>query len=169
MPSWAQSGLPLVAFLLFVVFFRAQGTYWLARAIPEALTRWGGRVPSLRSLAKWVDGPVPKRGARILERRGIIAIPLCFLTVGLQTAVLAGSGLVRMNWAKFTAAMIPGCIAWAFLYGYGLLAVWTTAVKAVAGNVWAWAALIVVIGTLIVYKQRGRIASAAVSVVGASK
>lgn len=169
MPGWAQSGIPLVIFMFTVVFCRAQGTYWLARAVPEALSRWGSRFPALQGVARWVDGPVPKKGADVLERRGIIAIPLCFLTVGLQTAVLAGSGLVRMHWGKFTAAMIPGCVAWAFMYGYGLLAVWTAVVKAVAGNVWAWAAVIVVVGTIIVVKLRRRIRAAAFAAVGAAK
>jgi membrane protein DedA with SNARE-associated domain len=161
MPSWAQSGIPLVVFLFFVVFFRAQGTYWIARSVPTAISKWGTNSKRFAGLAKWVDGPVPRKGANILEHWGIVAIPLCFLTVGMQTAVLAGSGLVRMNWGKFTAAMIPGCVAWALLYGYGLLAVWTAVVKAAAGSPWAWAALAALVGTVLVLKQRGRIRTAA--------
>lgn len=166
MPSWAQSGIPLVIFLFFVVSFRAQGTYWLARSLPAAITKWGPRAKRLDGLVRWVNGPVPKKGARILERWGIVAIPLAFLTVGLQTAILAGSGLVRMNWGKFTLAAIPGCIAWAFLYGYGLLAVWTAAIRAAAGSTWAWAALTALVGTVVVLTQRGRIRQAALSAVG---
>lgn len=166
MPSWAQSGLPLVAFLLFVVFFRAQGTYWLARSVPTAVSKWGPESKRFAKLAAWVDGPVPARGTAILERWGIVAIPLSFLTVGLQTAVLAGSGLLRMNWAKFTIAMLPGCVAWAFLYGFGLLAVWTAVIRAVAGNVWAWAGLIALVGVVAVVSQRRRIRRAALMTVG---
>lgn len=166
LPSWAQSGIPLVIFLFFVVFFRAQATYWIARSLPAGISRWGTQSTYLHRLARWVDGPVPRRGAYILEHWGILAIPLCFLTVGLQTAVLAGSGLVRMKWVKFTAAMIPGCIAWAFLYGFGMLAVWTTAIRAAAGSPWAWAALAALIGSIIVITQRSHIRKAALAATG---
>lgn len=169
MPSWAQSGLPLVAFLLVVVFFRAQGTYWLARSLPAAISKWGPNSKRFAKMAAWVDGPVPARGTKILEKWGIIAIPLSFLTVGLQTAVLAAAGLLRMNWAKFTVAMLPGCVAWAFLYGFGLLAVWTAVIKAVAGNVWAWAGLLAFIGVIVVVSQRRRIRKAALTSAGVTE
>ncbi len=166
MPDWAQSGLPLVGFLFVVVCFRAQGTYWLARSIPAAVSRWGADSKRFSGLAKWVNGPVPAKGKRILENWGIISIPLCFLTVGTQTAVLAGSGLVRMNWGKFTAAMLPGAVAWAFLYGYGLLAVWMTVLKAAAGSPWAWAVLAALVGSIFVIKNRAKIKTAALSLAG---
>lgn len=76
-----------------------------------------------------------------MEKWGLLIIPLCFLTVGIQTAVNAGAGIVRMKWQRYTLAMLPGCIAWAILYGMGLLAVWITVVTAIAGSPWAWAAL----------------------------
>lgn len=169
MPSWAQSGVPLIAFLFVVVFFRAQGTYWMARSLPAAISKWGPNSKRFSKVASWVDGPVPAKGAAILEKWGIIAIPLSFLTVGLQTAVLAGSGLLRMNWVKFTIAMIPGCLAWAMLYGLGLLAVWSAAIKAVAGNPWAWAGLVALVGVIVVISQRGRIRKAALVHTGVSK
>lgn len=167
-PSWAQSGVPLVVFLFFVVFFRAQGTYWVARAVPELVTKASGRFQRLQSVANWANGPIPRKGAQILERWGIIVIPLAFLTVGLQTAILSGAGLVRMNWVKFTAVMIPGCVAWALIYGFGLWAVWTTALRAAAGSPWAWAGLVLIIGIIaavaIVRKRRESLTPAIVVV-----
>ena len=142
---WTESIPLLIGFLFIVVFFRAQGTYWLARSIPAIAEK---RVASGRPagrFTRWFLGPTPRQGAEILEKWGIIVIPLCFLTVGVQTAVLAGAGLVRMDWKRFTLAMIPGAIAWAFLYGLGLLAVWTAAVTALAGNPWSYVALAVVV------------------------
>lgn len=144
-PSWAQEGPLLIGFLFFVVFFRAQGTYWLGRAVPTGVLQTKKQSGPLHSLATWLHGPAPRRGSALLERWGIIVIPLCFLTVGLQTAILAGSGLVQMSWKKFTAAMLPGCVAWALLYGLGMLAVWTATVKAVAGSPWAWLAIATII------------------------
>ncbi len=170
-PSWAQSGVPLIIFLFFVVFFRAQGTYWVARSVPALVTKASGKFDWLKGLANWANGPVPKKGAHILEHWGIIVIPLCFLTVGLQTAILGGSGLVRMNWAKFTAAMIPGCVAWALLYGLGMLAVWQAAIKAAAGSPWVWAALALiaaVVAAVVIVRRRREAPTPAVAVIGAS-
>lgn len=133
-PHWASSGPPLIIFLFLVVFFRAQGTYWLGRAAARGALASAGRDGFRGSLARWFDGPVPRRGAALLDRWGLIIIPLCFLTVGVQTAVNAGAGLVRMKWRTYTIAMIPGCVAWAFMYGLGMLAVWTAALSAVAGS-----------------------------------
>lgn len=133
-PHWASSGPPLIIFLFFVVFFRAQGTYWLGRAAARGALASSGRDSFRGSLARWFDGPVPRRGAALLDRWGLIIIPLCFLTVGVQTAVNAGAGLVRMKWRTYTIAMIPGCVAWALMYGLGMLAVWTAALSAVAGS-----------------------------------
>ena len=133
-PHWASSGPPLIIFLFLVVFFRAQGTYWLGRAAARGALASAGRDGFRGSLARWFDGPVPRRGAALLDRWGLIIIPLCFLTVGVQTAVNAGAGLVRMKWRTYAIAMIPGCVAWAFMYGLGMLAVWTAALSAVAGS-----------------------------------
>ncbi|WP_350258936.1 hypothetical protein [Scrofimicrobium sp. R131] len=156
-PSWAESGPLLIGFLFVVVFCRAQGTYWLARTLPAAAARTKKTTGWQARLAAWFDGPTPRKGAALLERWGIVIIPLCFLTVGIQTAIIAGAGVVRMNWRRFTLAMIPGAIAWAFLYGLGLLAVWTAAVTALAGNPWSYVALVGIVALfylLKVVKQR---------------
>lgn len=140
-PSWAQSGPLLIAFLFCVVLFRSQATYWLARAVPAGLIKSQPKNKVLAAIAAWFDGPTPRKGAALLERWGIIIIPLCFLTVGLQTAILAGSGIVQMKWRRFTLATLPGCVAWALLYGLGMLAIWVAAIEAIAGSPWAWAVL----------------------------
>ena len=95
----------------------------------------------------------------MLDKWGIIVIPLCFLTVGIQTAVNAGAGLVRMRWSTYTIAMIPGCILWALLYGLGLLAVFAAATRAIAGSPWGWAGLALIaalIATKVVWGRRKR-------------
>ncbi len=150
-PDWASSGAPLIVFLFFVVFFRAQGTYWLGRLAARGVLTGADREGFRGRIARWFDGPVPHRGAALLERWGLIIIPLCFLTVGVQTAVNAGSGVVRLKWRTYTLAMIPGCLAWAFLYGLGMLAVWMAVLAAVAGSPWAWAAIVLVLVGIGVY------------------
>ncbi len=136
---WTESVPVLIGALFVIVFLRAQGTYWLARSVPAIVERRAASGQKEGRFVRWFLGPTPRKGAAILEKWGIIVIPFCFLTVGVQTTVLAGAGLVRMSWKKFTLAMIPGAIAWAFLYGLGLLAVWTAAVTAAAGNPWSYA------------------------------
>ena len=156
-PSWASSGLPLFIFLFFVVFHRAQLTYWLGRGTAKGALASAGKNGLRGKIAAWFEGPVPKYGARLLEQWGIVIIPLCFLTVGVQTAVNAGAGVVRMSWKKYTLAMIPGCIAWSIMYGLGMLAVWMAVVRAAAGSVWAWLGLLAVaavVSTLVLVKRR---------------
>lgn len=154
-PEWAQEGPPLILFLFIVVTSRAQGTYWLARAIPELVARKHEQAgPRLQKVAAWLNGPVPKKGKAILEKWGVIALPASFLTVGLQTAVLAGAGMVRMRWLLFTIMIFPGTVVWALIYGYGLLAVWTTVVGALAGSPIAWVIILVAVGSLWLWTVR---------------
>ena len=158
-PAFAREGIWLFVFLFVVVFFRAQATYWLARGAASGAVLATGRQGFLGAMARWFDGPVPRKGAAMLDKWGIIAIPLCFLTVGIQTAINAGAGLVRMRWSTYTIAMIPGCVLWALLYGLGTLAVFAEAIRAVAGSPWGWAGLaliIALIGAKIVWGRRKR-------------
>lgn len=134
----------VVVFLFVVVFCRAQGTYWLARAVAAGAMRSHSERPLIAKIAAWFTGPGPERGKRALERWGLVIIPVSFLTVGFQTAVNAAAGLVRMRWRRYTLAMLPGCLMWALLYGLGLLAVWVAAINAVAGSWWTLAALLVI-------------------------
>ncbi len=158
-PAFAREGVWLFVFLFVVVFFRAQLTYWLARGAASGAVRANGRRGLVGAIARWFDGPIPRKGAAILDKWGIIVIPLCFLTVGIQTAVNAGAGLVRMRWSTYTFAMIPGCILWALLYGLGTLAVFAAAIRAVAGSPWGWAGLVLIIALIaakIVWGRRKR-------------
>ena len=144
-PAFAREGIWLFVFLFVVVLLRAQATYWLARGAASGAVRATGRQGFLGALARWFDGPVPRKGAAMLDKWGLIVIPLCFLTVGIQTAVNAGAGLVRMRWSTYTIAMIPGCVLWALLYGLA------AAIRAVAGSPWGWAGLALIV-TLIAAK-----------------
>ncbi|MDO5699996.1 MAG: hypothetical protein Q4P36_00780 [Bowdeniella nasicola] len=135
----------MVAFLFVVVFFRAQATYWLGRGVAAGVShsRREGRI--VASVRAWFEGPVPARGKRALERWGLLIIPLSFLTVGFQTAVNAGAGMLKLSWRRYTVAMLPGAVVWALLYGLGLLAVWVAALNALAGSWWSLAGVCVLI------------------------
>lgn len=158
-PAFAREGIWFFVFLFMVVLLRAQTTYWLARAAASGAVLATGRQGFLGAVARWFDGPVPRKGAAMLDKWGVIVIPLCFLTVGIQTAVNASAGLVRMRWSTYTIAMIPGCVLWALLYGLGTLAVFAAAIRAVAGSPWGWAGLALIVALIaakIVWGRRKR-------------
>ncbi len=118
-PSFVESlgWWAIFLFLVCVVFFRAQGTYWLGR--------WGRRGAEATAAAQHgrasavaarLSGPGAEKARAFLDRWGFIGVPLSFLTVGFQTMVNASAGYMRMRWDLYTLAMIPGCIAWAAIY-----------------------------------------------------
>lgn len=139
MPQWVQDG-PfafLYFFLLVVVFFRAQGTYWLGRAVAAGMlrTKW----------SRHFTGPRVTKAIGSIERWGWPIIPLSFLTIGFQSAVNAGAGVIRMRWIRYTLAMIPGCMIWALVYSLGGLAAFQAALALAAKSPWVLAAVIVLL------------------------
>lgn len=139
MPGFVQDGpFALVyGFLLVVVFLRAQATYWVGRATAAGTlrSRWAAHV----------DGPRTRRAIASIDRWGLPIIPLSFLTVGFQTAVNAGAGLIRMRWLRYTLAMIPGCLVWAAVYALGGLAAFEGAARLAARSPWALAGAVVLL------------------------
>lgn len=138
MPEFIATG-PLwliFSFLFVVVFTRAQGTFLLGYFVANRTLNTASNNRIVQALSRWFQGPVPARGKAALERWGIIIIPLSFFTIGFQTAVNAGAGLVSMRWQRYTIAMIPGCLGWAAMYSMGLLALWQAALHAVTGSWW---------------------------------
>lgn len=105
------------AFLLGVVFARAQGTYWLGRwARRGADAAAASTRPRAAAMARRLSGPSAERARAFLDRWGFIGIPVSFLTIGFQSMVNATAGFVRMRWPVYTLAMIPGCLVWAAIY-----------------------------------------------------
>ena len=143
MPQWVQDGpFPLLyAFLLIVVFLRAQATYWIGRAVAAGVlrTRW----------SRHFTGPRVTRAIGSIERWGWPIIPLSFLTIGFQSAVNAGAGVIRMRWIRYTLAMIPGCLVWALVYSLGGLAAFQAAVALAAKSPWVLVAVIVLLAVLV--------------------
>ncbi len=116
-------------FLFFVVLFRAQGTYWLGRWARKGTdTTTTSTHPRAAAAARKLSGPGADRARRYIERWGFVGIPASFLTVGFQTMVNATAGFIRMRWDLYTAAMVPGCLAWAAIYtlvSFSLVEAWT--------------------------------------------
>ncbi|WP_067434387.1 DedA family protein [Nocardioides jensenii] len=113
------SGSTVWAIFFAVVFLRAQATYWIARVVTQqALDHTAPTSGPAARLHAWLEGSSARRGIESLRRWGAIAVPLSFLTVGAQTVVNAGAGVIRMPAWRYTLVMLPGCAAWAL--------VWTT-------------------------------------------
>jgi len=163
----------LVGALVVVVFFRAQGTYWLGRAVTASARRLrsrplrGGdsRDPgwwerTVVRVERWSNGESGRRAAARLHRWGPIAVTLSFLTVGIQTAVNGTAGLSRMSFTRYTLAMLPGCVAWALIYASVGLAAFYAAVALAARSPWVLMAvalaLLVAIAAAVTRRRRQR-------------
>lgn len=137
--DWIAS-LPLVWSILFfwaLAICRATVTFTLGRGMAK-----GAEHTALR---RYMAGPIYERAMRFVDKWGPWAIPLCFLTVGIQTAVIGSAGVAKMRWRRFIPAMLLGTFIWGIIYGtVGMAVVWTV-IWAVLGNPWAIPALIVVV------------------------
>lgn len=108
--SWDDAPLlAVITALWFIVMFRANGTYWIGRAIANGAerSRWSGLVESRHYV----------RARDWLDRWGALAVTVSFLTVGIQTMVNLAAGIGRMPLRRYLPAVAVGCILWAVLYG----------------------------------------------------
>ncbi|MBM7229312.1 MULTISPECIES: DedA family protein [Dietzia] len=100
---------PAFGTLFLIVMLRANATYWLGRG---ALT--GARLSD--RLTRRLDGPTMKRAQRLYARFGVVAVPLSFLTFGIQTAINFSAGFTVMPLRRYLPAVTVGCVLWALLY-----------------------------------------------------
>ncbi|WP_407344030.1 DedA family protein [Pengzhenrongella phosphoraccumulans] len=164
----------LVAALFVIVLARAQGTYWLGRAVTASTRRLrtgherhDGRWSRFEvRVERWSHGPGGRRATALLHRWGPVAVTLSFLTVGIQTAVNGTAGLTRMPFLRYLTAMLPGCLAWALIYATVGFAAFYGTVALAARSPWALAgglvAVAVGIAALVVRRRRRVEQSAAV-------
>ncbi|MDT9593979.1 VTT domain-containing protein [Nocardioides zeae] len=117
---------------------RAGATYALGRGARGASDR-GERVREL--LAR----PGMVRTEAAVQRFGAPAVTLCFLTVGVQTAVNLAAGVLRMPLVHYVPALLLGTAIWATIYvtvGLAVLsAVW-------GGRPWLLVVAVAVVGVV---------------------
>ena len=77
-PAFAREGIWLFVFLFVVVLFRAQLTYWLARGAASGAVRANGRQGFVGAVARWFDGPIPRKGAAIALIAMLIAAKIAW-------------------------------------------------------------------------------------------
>lgn len=91
-------------------------------ALGELAAEGGARLDRIR---KAMDSPLYRKARRLINRWGVVAVPLCFLTVGLQTAVIITTGFTKMPLRRWVPAMLLGTFIWACVYttiGFAILA-----------------------------------------------
>lgn len=139
--------LVIFAVLWAIGTLRGQATYWLARWVTEATADDTARDGSFRAgLAAWLERPLLKRARSMLEGWGSPLVALGYLTVGLQTAILASAGVLRMKWVRFTAAQVVGAIGWAGVYTFIGAAAWQAVLGGLSAA--AWLSVAATIGVL---------------------
>lgn len=122
-------------FLTVVVFCRAQGTYWLGRYMNHFVMTRGRPHNGWRLRAyEWIHSDSTNRAITVLHHRGWPIITLCFLTVGFQTVINLGAGVIGWPWLKYTAAMLPGSLMWATIYSTIGWSVFSAVVATAAGS-----------------------------------
>lgn len=128
--------------LFVIVMLRANATYWVGRLVVAG----GRRSPRIERL---LDGPAASRAERFTRRWGVLAVPLSFLTIGIQTAVNVSAGALRMPLVRYLPAVTLGCLMWALIYSTIGLAALEAVLLTIVGSPWALVALgIAVIGIL---------------------
>ena len=144
MPSWFDNspfGITFAA-LFGIVFLRAQGTYWIGRAVTAGLLH--------TRVASWMTSPRMTRAIDALHRWGLPVVTVSFLTVGFQTVVNAAAGLIRMPRLRYTVAMLIGCSAWAAIYATVGIAAFEASLALAARSPFALVAVLaVLLGVLV--------------------
>ncbi len=79
----------------------------------------------LEAIRKLLDHPLYQRAQLFINRWGVLAVPLCFLTVGFQTAVIITTGFTRMPLIRWIPAMLIGTFMWGTIYAtIGMSVIW---------------------------------------------
>lgn len=94
--------------LFCIVMVRANATYWIARGLRAGADRrrWGVRLDSAQM----------PRAQRLVTAWGPVAVTLSFMTIGLQTAINACAGAMRMPMRRYLPAVVAGSLLWATIY-----------------------------------------------------
>lgn len=133
------------AFLFLLAMARANITYWIGRGIAAGVEHT--RFQHL------LRGPIYQRAERFIQRWGVFAVPLSFMTVGIQTAVNASAGVARMPLLRYLPAVVAGCLIWATIYSTVGMAV----IYAWLALGWQWiaaGALLLLVATLAWIRHR---------------
>jgi membrane protein DedA with SNARE-associated domain len=134
--------IPTILFLFVVAFARAGTTYAIARGLRGASDR----------RSSLLSRPMVQRAEETVRRYGAPAVALSFLTVGIQTAINAAAGALKMPLARYLPALAFGALVWGVLYATVGMAV----VLSVLGNGWALVGVVTVLGAVALMTRLAR-------------
>lgn len=121
MQTWLESlslGLA-IPFFWMVAIVRTSAVYALGRGAAGGARRF-------EELHHLTGTTLYRRAEVLVQRWGVLAVPACFLTVGLQTAVILTTAVARMPLRRWVPAMLVGTLVWGVIYGtVGMAVVWT--------------------------------------------
>jgi membrane protein DedA with SNARE-associated domain len=140
--------LEAVGFLFVVAMLRANATYWVGRGVLGGVAR--------TRFAHRLDGPTMQRAERFMTRWGVFAVPLSFLTIGIQSAVNATAGLTRVPLVRYLPAVTVGALIWAVVYATVGLAAFYAAVVLALRSPWLLVVLALAGVALVVVLRRRR-------------
>lgn len=147
------SGIPFALALTLLsigAWLRGQLMYWVGRVpTDQALQRTNPTAGRMQRLHAWLAGGGADAGIEAIRRWGLLVVPVCYLTVGFQSMVQAGAGVLRIRWWKYSLVQIPGAIAWGTIYSTIGFAVWEAALAAAAGSPAGIAIIAVVLVALV--------------------
>ncbi|KAB1902644.1 DedA family protein [Micrococcus luteus] len=152
MMAWID-GLPLlwsIGFFWMLAILRTLIVFSLGRGLASGAER-------ARWFAQVMEGPVYVRAQRFIRRHGMWAVPFCYLTVGIQTAVIGSAGVARMPWRGFLPAAALGTFLWGVVYGtVGMAVVWAVIGAALGEGrgVLALAAILAAVAAFVVWRRR---------------
>lgn len=148
--AWLMDGAPYaITFVFFfcLAFARGNATYWMGRGIAKGVEH--------TRFERHLHGPAYLRAQRFIARWGMLAVPMSFLTVGIQSAVNASAGVSRMPVRRYLPAVAVGAIAWALLYttiGMAVFYAWLALD-------WPWlvgGALVIAMAAAVIIRMRKR-------------
>lgn len=148
--------------LFAIVMLRANATYWVGRLV-VAGGRWrlvvaGGRRSS--RIDRFLGGQTMARAEKFSRRWGVLAVPLSFMTIGIQTAVNLSAGALRMPLTRYLPAVTLGSMIWALIYSTVGLAAIQAVFLTLAASPWALVALTVAVVVLLGVRRFQKRASA---------
>lgn len=136
---------------------RGQMLYWVGRIATEQTLRRTHPTGGWRlRMHTWLADGGADPGVRALRRWGLVMVPLCYLTVGFQSMVQAGAGILRIETWKYALAQVPGALAWATIYATIGFAAWEAIVSVAAGSPAGIAAIVAVVLVVVCTVVLGR-------------
>lgn len=137
-------------FFVFGAFVRGHVFYSISRFITDYSLKYSApKNKILRRFYDWQHSEQTQYGKSILQKWGLIAIPLAYITVGIQTFIFLAAGVIRMNRLYFAVAQIPGCLAWAAIYTTIGFTLWKSLIASFAGSKVGIICIVIIIITII--------------------